>query len=163
MGKNKKPATYKDADEYGNGLTVYRPTKKAETFHMEIENTDWQGDAHVTCINFDFVAASELAEVLIEFSRRLKAPDFGFDNPVFDPVPDWGDINTYIKASDSTCTVDGCLCKADKVEPKQDPVEVRRPYWSEPWGTDWFSQPSKNISTSDKTPFRVTDTFNGEG
>jgi hypothetical protein len=110
-------------DEYGNALDLYRPAKKGadETLHLEVTNKDVYGDEHVTCINLDFIDASELAETLITYARKLKV--------------------SYPGVDDEDCCPEGCPCKADKVEPANDG-------W--PWGADWYkAQLPQTISTSD--------------
>ena len=90
-------SNYRDEDEYGNKLTLYRPAKKGrdKTLHLEIENTDFLGNPIVTCMNLDFVAASELAETLIRYAMKLALPDF-----------------------DEACCEDDCCCKQEEpVEP----------------------------------------------
>ncbi len=67
------------ADEGENRLTLFRPNKNSsdEFLHLETENEGWNGSI-ITCMNLDFVQASELADALVRFSRKLK----------FDMTPD---------------------------------------------------------------------------
>jgi hypothetical protein len=106
-------------DEGGNRITLFRPSKNSsdELLHLEIENDGWN-NAIITCMNLDFVQASELADALIRFSRKLK-----FEVPL--PIEDEG---AQVSVS---CTVAGCLCKEEwKTTP--DPVF---------WGWGWDDEP----------------------
>jgi hypothetical protein len=122
------------ADEYGNKLTLWRPRKKGrdETLHMEVEVADYKGEPIVTCFNFDFISANELAEALIRYARKLK---FLFPE---EPEPTMADPAIH--------TGTDCWCIADKVEPA--------PYsWQEPWGKDWFNVPT---TVTSPTNFKYT-------
>jgi hypothetical protein len=108
-------------DEYGNKLTLYRPSKKGtdETLHLEVVNEGMTSFETVACMNLDFIAASELADALVRFSRKLRI------EPLEDPEEPDRAIHTGTD----------CWCIADKVEPA--------PYsWQEPWGKDWFNAPN---------------------
>ena len=109
-------------DDVGHRLTLFRPCKDSsdEWIHLEIENEGGDEGLYIACMNLDFIAASELADALIRFSRKLKLnlPE----DPEEPPEPTIAQV---------TCTVDGCLCKSDP------PVVTE-----EPWGWGWSNTPN---------------------
>jgi hypothetical protein len=143
MGKNKKQ-NLNLADEYGNKLTIWRPSKKGtdETLHLEVISEGMNSFKTIACMNLDFIAASELGDALVRFSRKLQ---FALPEPEDDETVEDRAIHTGTD----------CWCIADKVEPA--------PYsWQEPWGKDWFDAPNTVTSVPDgRYKFQVYNTNKG--